>query len=121
MSEILSKMTYKTNMDFPIVIGENDINDNFDIEMDVNDSIVQTIDGVIIAGDYDEVKLRFVQLIPEGIDLQEEIIRCKCIAELRVTRKKFIPMAKEINKRAKTLLTRQKSLLDCTYQSSMYV
>ena len=121
MSEILNKMTCKTNMDFPIVLGENDIDDNFDIEMDVNDSIIQTIDGVVIAGDYDEVKLRFVQLMPEGIDMEEEIIRCRCIAELRVSRKKFIPIAKELNRRARTLMTRQKSLSSYTNQSSMYV
>ena len=110
MSETFPQIFSHTKKKCPVALADVDVDEDYDMEIDVLESIVQSIDGVIIDGDDDEVKLQFFYLIPGGIDVEEERIRCKCVAEFRVSRKNFMPIAREMNQRAKSFKTKQKTL-----------
>jgi len=94
-----------------------------DLELDVNDAVVDVIDGVVIEGDDEEIRLLFYHHKPNGIDLKDEVIRCKCVSELRITRSSFLPMTMNLNRMAKSLVTRQTKIVDCANQQKlpMYV
>ena len=53
---------------------------------DFEDAIVQPVDGVSIQGDNEEIKLLFFYMKPESNHDEEGVARCKCVAELRVSR-----------------------------------
>ena len=90
-----------------------------DLELDVNDAVVDVVDGVVIEGDDEEVRLLFYHHKPNGIDLKEEVVRCKCVSELRISRSSFLPMTMNFNRKAKSLLTRQTKIPDFDNQQKL--
>lgn len=83
-----------------------------DLELDVDDAVVDVVDGVVIEGDDEEVRLLFYHHKPNGIDLKDEVVRCKCVSEFRISRSSFLPMTMNFNRKAKSLLTRQTKIPD---------
>ena len=67
------------------------------ITLDFEDAIVQPVDGVIIQGDDEEIKLLFFYLKPESNHDEDGIARCKCVAEFRVSRSRFMDISRDIN------------------------
>jgi hypothetical protein len=53
-----------------------------EITLDFEDAAVQSIDGVIVQGDDEEIKL---------------LSRCRCVSEFRVSRSKFMDISRDIN------------------------
>ena len=68
-----------------------------EITLDFEDAAVQSIDGVIVQGDDEEIKLLFFYLKPESNHDEDGIARCKCVAEFRVSRSKFMDISRDIN------------------------
>lgn len=73
------------------------------IELDVDDVLVRPIDGVIIGGDEEEIKLLFFYLKPESYYEDEETTQCRCVVELRMSSSKFLNISRELNERVKDL------------------
>lgn len=73
--------------------------DGADIAIDTSEAIVQSIDGVIIQGDDEEVKMMFYYYEPDSYDEDSDVIRCKGIVEFRASRSNFLSIVKTINKR----------------------
>jgi len=59
--------------------------DEVEITLDFEDAIVQPVDGVIIQGDDEEIKLLFFYLKSESNHDEDDIARCKCVAEFRMS------------------------------------
>ena len=77
---------------------ENEALPDFELEMDVDDEAqVQSIDGVIIEGDDEVARLLFYYYKPKGVDAEGELVKCRCIAEFRVSRSKLKEIVKDIN------------------------
>jgi len=93
---------------------EPDPSADFDLELDIDDAIVQAIDGVLIKSEGEEVKLLFYYYKPDGIDVEEETIRCKGIAEFRTTRSTFKAITKDFNGKLKRINRYQKKIDDYT-------
>jgi hypothetical protein len=75
---------------------------DFELDLEVDEeSPVQTVDGVIIEGDEEIARLLFYHYKTNGIDIEEELVRCRCIAELRVSRTKLKQIVKDINENIK--------------------
>ena len=71
---------------------------DFELEIEVDDDAqVQSIDGVIIEGDEEIARLLFYYYKTKGIDAEEELVRCKCIAEFRVSRSKLKEIVIDFN------------------------
>ena len=68
-----------------------------DLDLDTEEAIVQAVDGVIINGDDDEVKLLFYYIKPSNNGETADIIKGKCVAEFRVSRTKFLEIATDIS------------------------
>jgi len=68
-----------------------------EITLDFEDAIVQPADGVIVQGDDEEIKLLFFYLKPESNHDEDGIPRCKCVAEFRVSRSRFMDISRDIN------------------------
>jgi hypothetical protein len=68
-----------------------------EITLDFEDAIVQPVDGVIVQGDDEEMKLLFFYVKPESNHDEDGIPRCKCVAEFRVFRSRFIDISRDIN------------------------
>ena len=84
-------------------IPERDEVENEKIELDVDNVLVRPIDGVIIGGDEEEIKLLFFYVKPESYYEDDETTQCRCVVELRVSCSKFLDIANEINKRIKDI------------------
>ena len=67
------------------------------ITLDFEDAIVQPVDGVIVQGDDEEIKLLFFYLKPESNHDEDVVPRCKCVAEFRVSRSRFMDISRDIN------------------------
>jgi len=67
------------------------------IAMDFDDILVQSVDGLIVGGDEEEIKLLFYYVKPESCIDEDGAVEGKGVAELRVSRSKFMGIAKEIN------------------------
>ena len=68
---------------------ESEGDSEFDYDMDIDDAIVQTIDGVMMKVDDEEVRMLFYHHKPNGIDFEDEVIKCRGIAECRTTKRTF--------------------------------
>ena len=68
-----------------------------EITLDFEDAAVQSIDGVIVQGDDEEIKLLFFYLKPESNHDEDGIARCRCVSEFRVSRSKFMDISRDIN------------------------
>ena len=73
------------------------------ISMDFDDILVQSVDGLITSGNEDEIKLLFYYVKPESCIDEDGTVEGKGVAELRVSRSKFMDIAKEINMRVKDI------------------
>ena len=124
-AEVLSveKRYNGDNKDLDVHPDEPIIGPDYDLEVDIDDAIVQAIDGVIIEGDDDEIRLLFFYYKPDMISNEDGAIRCKCIAEFRVSRSNFIPIAKDLYTKARNLRKYQTNKYDYENQEKlpMYV
>ncbi len=68
-----------------------------EIAVDFEDAIVQPVDGVIVQGDDEEIKLQFFYVKPDSNHDEDGIPRCKCVAEFRVSRSRFMDISRDIN------------------------
>ena len=83
-----------------------------DIELEAEDAIVQVVDGVLIGGDDEEVKMMFYYIKPGGNALEDDRIQCRGVAEFRTSKAKFLEIAKYINFKEKELGRYQRKLDD---------
>ena len=74
-----------------------------EITLDFEGAIVQPVDGVIIQGDDEEIKLLFFYVKPESNHDEDGIPRCKCVAEFRVSRSRFMDISRDINIKVKNI------------------
>jgi len=77
--------------------------ENEKIELDVGNVLVHPVDGVLIGGDEEEIKLLFFYMKPESYYDDGGTPQCRCVAELRMSCSKFLDIANEINKRIKDI------------------
>ncbi len=108
----IEKRHMEDNKDLHVHRDEPIIDPDYDFDVDIKDTIVQAIDGVIIEGDDDEIRLLFFYYKPDMISEEDGAIRCKCIAEFRVSRSNFIPIAKDLYKKARSLRTHHARISD---------
>ncbi|MBN1861613.1 MAG: hypothetical protein JW840_09160 [Candidatus Thermoplasmatota archaeon] len=81
---------------------------DYDIELDMDNIVVLPIDGVVVENNDDEVKLLFYYYKPDRDNGEDDIIRCKCIAEFRVSPSHFITIAKDIINKTSDINVNQK-------------
>jgi len=98
---------------------EPEIDPDFDLELEIDDAIVQAIDGVLIKADEEEIKLLFYYYKPDGIDIEDEIIYCKGIAEFRISKKNFYTIVKNLNGNLNKLIKHQKKIDNYFYQDRL--
>ena len=77
--------------------------DEVEITLDFEDAIVQPVDGVIVQGDNEEIKLLFFYVKPDSNHDKDGIARCECVAEFRVSRSKFMDISRDINVKVKDI------------------
>ncbi len=82
---------------------ETDEVESKEITLDFEDAIVQPIDGVIIQGDEEEIKLLFFYIKPDSNHSEDGVARCKCVAEFRVSRSRFMDISRDINVKVKDI------------------
>lgn len=87
-------------------------NPDFDLELDFNDTLVGTVDGVLINGDNEEVRLLFYHIKPNGVDPEDETIKCKGVAELRISRSRYNTITKDMGKSLTFYNTNQRKIDD---------
>jgi hypothetical protein len=75
---------------------EPDDEDLESLELDIDDTLVQVTDGVIVGGDDEEIKMLFFYKTP----LQD---RCKGVVEFRTSKTRFLEITREVNKMAKMI------------------
>lgn len=90
-----------------------------DIELDMGDILVMPIDGVVIEGDDEEVKLLFYYYKSDGNNGEDDVIRCKCVAEFRASRSHFISMMKSLHSKEKNLNVHKKTLREWATQEQL--
>jgi hypothetical protein len=78
-------------------VSEREDFDEVEITLDFEDAIVQPVDGVIIQGDDEEIKLLFFYVKPESNHDEDGVARCRCVAEFRVSRSRFMNISRDIN------------------------
>jgi len=105
----------KTN-DIPL--GPEMENPDFDLEIDFSDTIVDTIDGVLINGDDEEVRLLFYLIKPDGIDTNDETIKCKGIAEFRIPKSRYKSITKDMLKNLAKLDINQSKIDDFRFRDT---
>jgi len=92
--------------------GPEPNNPDFDIQLDIEDVTVNVVDGVLIKGDDEEIRLLFYHLKPDGVDMDEETIKCKAVAEFRTSKSNFDDIAKNFNGTLKSFKFRQRTIND---------
>jgi len=75
---------------------EPDEEDLEKLELDIEDTLVQVVDGIIVGGDNEEVKMLFFYKKP-GIQ------SCRAVVEFRTSKSRFQEIAREVNEMAKVL------------------
>jgi len=75
---------------------EPDNEDLEQLELDVDDTYVQVVDGIIVGGDDEEIKMLFFYKTP----LQD---KCKGIVEFRTSKSRFVEIYQEINDMVKVI------------------
>lgn len=76
---------------------EPDDEDLEKMELDIEDTFVQVVDGIIVGGDDEEVKMLFFYRKP---CLQDE---CRAVVEFRTSKSRFLEISREINEMAMAL------------------
>jgi hypothetical protein len=82
----------------------------FELDMDIKDAIVEPIDGVLIKDVDDDIRLLFYYHKPGGMDIDEEIIECKGVAEFRTSKQVFKEIVKKVNKKYEDIRVNQKKI-----------
>jgi hypothetical protein len=80
------------------------------LEMDTEDAIVQAVDGVLVDGDDEEVRMLFYHHKIGGLDVEDDTIRCKAVAEFRTSRKVFNMIVENFNRGGKVLKKQKKTI-----------
>ena len=101
-----------------IPLGPEMENPDFDLEIDFSDTIVDTIDGVLINGDEEEVRLLFYLIKPDGIDTNDETIKCKGIAEFRIPKSRYKSITKDMLKNLAKLDINQRKIDDFRFNDT---
>ena len=97
-------------MDFEVF--DEEVDGQPELEFDVENTTVQVIDGVVISNDDEQLKLLFYYILPgENLD-NSNSIQCKGVAEFRISRSKFLDIAKSIKEKARELNKYQRRLSD---------
>lgn len=96
-----------------------DPDEEFELELDFDDIVVQAIDGVLIQGDQEEVRLLFYYYKPDRVDVEEETIRCKGVAEFRTSSSTFKAIAKSFNAKVRDLRTHQRKIDEHIFQEKL--
>ncbi len=68
-----------------------------EITLDFEGAIVQPVDGVIVQCDDEGIKLLFFYVKPDSNHNEDGIPLCKCVAEFRVSRSRFMDISRDIN------------------------
>jgi len=84
----------------------------FELDLDIAEAIVQVIDGVLIKANEEEIRLLFYYHKPDGIDVEDEVIYCKGVAEFRFSKKNFFNIIKNLNGNLNKLIKNQKKIED---------
>jgi hypothetical protein len=82
----------------------------FELDMDIKDAIVEPIDGVLIKDVDDDIRLLFYYHKPGGMDIDEETIECKGVAEFRTSKQVFKEIVKKVNKKYEDIRVNQKKI-----------
>ena len=91
-------------------IEEIDVKLEFDV--DVEDVAVQAIDGVVISNDDELIRLLFYYIKPGENPDNGDNIQCKAVAEFRISRARFLEIARSVKEKAKELNMYQKRFQD---------
>lgn len=75
---------------------EPDDEDLEKLELDIEDTLVQVVDGIIVGGDNEEIKMLFFYKKP----IQDQ---CKGVVEFRASKSRFQEIAREVNEMAMVL------------------
>ena len=92
---------------------------DFELMMDCDESIVAPIDGVIIEGDEEQLRLLFFHYKTEAFSDEDEAKVCKCVTEFRVSLSTFTGIARIFNKRLRDLKTHQTKIYDYGHQEKL--
>ena len=90
-----------------------------DLEVDGDDAIVHPVDGVFIGGDDEEIKLWFFYVKPNTYS-KDDTLKCKCIAEFRVTPSTFKYIVEEFNERLQSLKKHRKTNNNSSQEETMF-
>ena len=94
---------------------EEDCEDEFDfeteLEFDIENILVQVIDGAVISNDDELIKMLFFYVKPGEDPETDDKIECKAVAEFRISRSKFMNMFKNINKKVSYYQRKSDSLM----------
>lgn len=86
-----------------------------ELQFDVEDTLVQVVDGVAISNDDELIKLLFYYFKPGENPETDDKVECKAVAEFRISQKGFLGIVKELNNKAKGLRRYHKKLTDFMY------
>lgn len=75
---------------------EPDDEDLEKLDLDIEDILVQVVDGIIVGGDDEEIKMLFFYRKP----IQDQ---CKGVVEFRTSKSRFLEISREVNEMAKVL------------------
>ena len=95
-----------------IEICEDEIEEDDDVEFDVDDVIVQPVDGIMIKKEEEEVRLLFFYFKPGMPDAENYLTRYKAVAEFRIPNSTFIKIAEDIEETALCFKEQQKKIDD---------
>jgi len=76
---------------------EPDDEDLEKLELDMEDTFVQVVDGIIVGGDDEEIKMLFFYKKPGMQD------QCRAVVEFRTSKSRFLEVSQEINEMVKVL------------------
>jgi hypothetical protein len=80
------------------------------IELEIDNVLVYPVDGVLIGGNKEEIRLLFFYIKPESYYEDENNTQCRCVAELRMSCSKFFDIANDINGRVKDIEMGEKEI-----------
>jgi len=80
-----------------------DFNKIENITLEIDNLLVQSIDGVIIGGDAEQVNLLFYYIKPDSYNNSNYVVDGIGVAEFRISISKFINMSQDLNFKIKEL------------------
>ena len=85
------------------MVAEDDFSEDGNNEFDMEDILVQTVDGVLIKEKKEEVRLLFFYIKPRIDKSDDGIFHYKAVAEFRLSKSTFQSMLNYIEKRTEDL------------------